>query len=488
LLDESNTSDAHRFASLFKENGILCRHRARNHEEDDVTAGERARLMDRMFTSAAMREIFSDQRYLQSILDFEAALARALVSAGIAPAPAATAIPAKCNASLFDLEKLGEAAALAGNVAIPMAKQLTELVGRDDQEAMKFVHWGATSQDAIDTALVLQLRDALALIDAGLAQLSSASRRLIQLHRFTLVAGRAWLQQGPPVTLGLKAAGWLDAVNRHRERLRETSVRILVLQFGGAVGTLAALGDRGPAVARALSAELELALPDLPWHTHRDRTAEVATTLGLITGSLGKIARDIALLSQSELGEVLEPAAPGRGGSSTMPHKRNPIGSAAALAAATRVPALVSTMLSAMVQEHERGLGGWQAEWQTLPEICLLTAGALEQLTHVLNGLEVDSKKMAQNLEITRGLIFSEAVAATLGKQLGKGAAHEVLEAACRRAIVENRHLRDVLLEDAEVRRRLSAEDLARLFDPKNYLGSAAEMIDRVLKAGEERT
>jgi 3-carboxy-cis,cis-muconate cycloisomerase len=259
-----------------------------------------------------------------------------------------------------------------------------------------------------------------------------------------------------------------------------------VLQFCGAVGTLAALGERGLAVSEALAAELKLALPNLPWHTHRDRTAEVATTLGLITGSLGKIARDIALLSQSEVGEASEPAAPGRGGSSTMPHKRNPVGSAAVLAAAGRVPALVSTMLSAMVQEHERGLGGWQAEWQTLPEICMLTAGALEQLTHVLNGLEVDSKKMAQNLEITRGLIFSEAVAATLSKHLGKSAAHEALGAACRRAIVENRHLRDVLMEDADVRKRLSAEDLTRLFDPKNYLGSAEEMIERVLKAGEE--
>jgi 3-carboxy-cis,cis-muconate cycloisomerase len=442
--------------------------------------------MDHMFTSAAMREIFSDQRYLQSLLDFEAALAGALVSAGIAPARVGPAIAAKCKASLFDVKKLGKAAALAGNVAIPMVKQLTQAVRQDDQEAMKFVHWGATSQDAIDTALVLQLRDAQALIDTGLAQLSSASRRLIQLHKFTVVAGRTWLQQAPPVTLGLKAAGWLDALTRHRERLRETGKRVRVLQFGGAVGTLAALGDRGLAVAGAMAAELKLALPNLPWHTHRDRTAEVATTLGLITGSLGKIARDVALLSQSEVGEVSEPGAPGRGGSSTMPHKRNPVGSAAALAAAIRVPALVSTMLSAMVQEHERGLGGWQAEWQTLPEICLLTAGALEQLIHVLNGLEVDSKKMAQNLEITRGLIFSEAVAATLGKHVGKGAAHEMLEAACRRAIVENRHLREVLMEDAEVRRRLTAEDLTRLFDPKNYLGLAQEMIDRVLAESGE--
>lgn len=453
-----------------------------------MATGEHVRLMDRMFTSAAMREIFSDQRYLQSMLDFEAALARALVSAGAAPARVAPAIASKCKASLFSVEKLAEGAALAGNVAIPMVKQLTEAVAQDDQEAMKFVHWGATSQDAIDTALVLQLRDALALIDTGLEQLSSASRRLIQLHRLTVAAGRTWLQQAPPVTLGLKAAGWLDALTRHRERLREASKRILVLQFGGAVGTLAALGEaeRGLAVSLALAAELELALPNLPWHTHRDRTAEAATTLGLITGSLGKIARDIALLSQSEVGEVSEPGSPGRGGSSTMPHKKNPVGSAAVLAAAARVPGLVSTMLSAMVQEHERGLGGWQAEWQTLPEICMLTAGALEQLTHVLNGLEVDSKKMTQNLEITRGLIFSEAVAATLSTHLGKSAAHEALEAACRRAIVEDRHLRDVLMEDAEVRRRLSAEDLNRLFDPKSYLGSAGVMIERVLKATEE--
>jgi len=452
----------------------------------DMAKGEGVGLLDRLFASAPMQEIFSDQRYLQSILDFEAALARALVSAGVAPARVAPVIASKCKASLFGAEKLAEAAALAGNVAIPLVKQLTQAVAQDDQEAMKFVHWGATSQDAIDTGLVLQLRDALALIDTGLEQLSAATRRLVQLHKLTVVAGRTWLQQGSPVTLGLKAAGWLDVLTRHRERLREASSRILVLQFGGAVGTLAALGERGLAVSEALATELKLALPNLPWHTHRDRTAEVATTLGLITGSLGKIARDISLLSQSEVGEVSEPGAPGRGGSSTMPHKRNPVGSAAVLAAATRVPALVSTMLSAMVQEHERGLGGWQAEWQTLPQICTLTAGALEQLTHVLNGLEVDSKKMSQNLEITRGLIFSEAVAATLSQHLGKSAAHEALETACRRAIIEDRHLRDVLMGDAEVMRYLSSEDLARLFDPRNYLGSAGEMIERVLKAGEE--
>jgi 3-carboxy-cis,cis-muconate cycloisomerase len=297
-----------------------------------------------------------------------------------------------------------------------------------------------------------------------------------------LVAGRTWLQQAPPVTLGLKAAGWLDAIGRHRERMRATRERALVLQFGGAAGTLAALGDRGPSVAAALARELNLALPDIPWHAHRDRIAEVAATLGLLTGSLGKIARDISLMSQTEVAELAEPNPPGRGGSSTMPHKRNPVACAEVLSAAIRVPALVSTMLSAMVQEHERGLGGWQAEWQTLPQICTLSAAALDQLAYVLEGLEVDQRMMTQNLEITRGLIFSEAVAFALAKHLGKSRAHELVERACRRAVAQNKHLRDVLMEDAEVRAHIDTKNLDLLLEPEMYLGSAQEMIDHVLK------
>src|SRR4029077_3069882 len=270
---------------------------------------------------------------------------------------------------LFDMESLARATALSGNVAIPMVKALTEFVAHSDVQAAAFVHWGATSQDAIDTGLVLQLREALDLIDRDLAHLSASLTRLAAAHKSTLVAGRTWLQQGPPVTFGLKVAGWLDGVDRHLERLNHARTQVSVLQFGGAVGTLAALADRGLDVAAALARDFTLELPELPWHSHRDRLAEVAPSLGLLVGSLGKIARDISLMSQTEIDEVVEPSGPGRGGSSTMPHKRNPVGSAVILAAALRVPALVSTVLTAMVQEHERGMGGWHAEWETLPEI-----------------------------------------------------------------------------------------------------------------------
>jgi 3-carboxy-cis,cis-muconate cycloisomerase len=368
-----------------------------------------------------------------------------------------------------------------------MVKQLTALVTKADEKAGGFVHWGATSQDAIDTGTVLQLRDALDLTDQALLKLCDAIERICETHKSTLMVGRTWLQQGPPVTLGLKAAGWLAAVERHRERMGEIRKRALVLQFGGAVGTLAALGDRGPAVAAALAEELKLALPNLPWHAHRDRFAEVATTMGLLVGSLGKIARDISLMAQTEMSEAAEPDAPGRGGSSTMPQKRNPVGSAVVLAAAIRVPALVSVMLTSMVQEHERGLGGWHAEWETLPEICTLTAGALAHLTQVVGALEINPSKMNANLGITHGLILAEAVAVALGEKIGRLPAHKIVEKASRRALETSQPFHAVLMEDAEVRKHFSAEDIKRLLEPKNYTGSAEAMVEKVLSERKQK-
>ena len=428
-----------------------------------------------------MREIFSDHRRLQSMLNFEAALARALGKAGIAPGEAVAAIESQCDANLFSVETLAREGAMAGNIAIPMVKQLTALVAKADEKATTFVHYGATSQDAIDTGTVLQLREALEEIGAGLSKISSALVRLVEAHEETLVVGRTWLQHAPPVTFGLKAAGWLSAIERHHSRLNQTQKEVLVIQFGGAVGTLAALGDRGPAVAAAVADDLKLGNPDLPWHVHRDRFAEVATTLGLLVGTLGKIARDISLMAQTEVAELAEPSAPGRGGSSTMPHKQNPVGCATILTAAIRMPGLVSTMLSAMVQEHERGLSGWHAEWQTLPEICMLAGGAVAQMADVLDGLTIHEKRMAENIEMTHGLIFAEAIAMVLRKKFGRKEAHELLEQASRRAVAENRPLREVLLQDATVRKHLSAEDIDRLVDPKNYSGSAKEMAKKTL-------
>jgi 3-carboxy-cis,cis-muconate cycloisomerase len=440
-----------------------------------------ARLLDPLFTTDAMREIFSDRRKLQGMLEFEAALARALARAGVAPESAVEPIVAQCNPNNFALDPLAGEAALAGNLAIPLVKALTAAVAKSDPKAAGFVQWGATSQDAIDTGLVLQLRDALDLLHRELLQFSATLARVAEKHQATLLAGRTWLQHASPVILGLKVAGWLDAIHRQQARIAHARNEVLTLQFGGAVGTLAALGENGPAVAAALASDLKLKVPSIPWHTHRDRFAEVATALGLLVGTLGKIARDISLLAQTEIGEVLEPAESGRGGSSTLPHKRNPVGSAVVLAAAIRVPALVSTMLTAMVQEHERGLGGWHAEWETLPEIFLLAAGALAHMAHVVDGMEVYEEHMTYNLGATHGLILSEAIAIALAKHIGRLPAHQLVEHAAHRALESGRPLRDVLLEDQEVRAHLSPAEVDSLLDPKNYTGSATSMIQQVL-------
>jgi 3-carboxy-cis,cis-muconate cycloisomerase len=444
------------------------------------------RLLDPLFATGRMHEIFSDASRLQRMLDFEAALARSLAQAGVAPQSSVAAIESQCQSKLFSHDALATAAALAGNLAIPMVKELTALVAKSDAKAAGFVHFGATSQDAIDTGLVLQLRDAFDDTDEALARLSAVLRRLTEAHQRTFLAGRTWMQQAAPITLGLKFAGWLDAIGRHRERLSATRQRVEVLQFGGAVGTLAAFGRVGGEVAAALGRELKLALPDIPWHAQRDRLAEAATTYGLLAGTLGKIARDIALLSQTEIGELAEPSAPGRGGSSTLPQKRNPVGCSVVLAAAIRVPGLVSTMLSAMVQENERGLGGWHAEWETLPEICTLTAGALSHLVHILDGLEIHEGAMALNLKVTHGLLMAEAVAVALAKHVGKMPAHEIVEHAAHRAIESGQPLRDVLVEEKEITRYLSAAEIDDLLEPKNYIGSAKSMIDRVLAASKK--
>lgn len=441
------------------------------------------RWLDSLFSTEAIEAVLSDQARLQGMLDFEAALARAEARAGVIPAAAAPAIAAQCRAEGFDLAGLARETALAGNPAIPMVKQLTALVARQDAAAAGFVHWGATSQDANDTGLILHLRRALELIDADLAALAEDLARLARAHRETVMVGRTLMQQALPTTLGIKVAGWLDAVDRHRQRLREMRPRVLVLQFGGAVGTLAALQDRGLEVAEALGAELALPVPDLPWHAHRDRLAEMASWMGSLTGTLGKIARDIALHMQSEVGELAEPEEEGRGGSSTMPHKRNPVAAASVLAAAMRVPPLVATMLAAMVQEQERGLGDWHAEWETLPEIVRLTAGALARTRETARGLEVDSERMRQNLESSQGLIFAEAIALALAKSTGKKRAHELLELAVKQARAQRRHLCDVLADMPAVTSVLDVDELARLCDPGQYLGSARQMVERALAA-----
>jgi len=443
-------------------------------------------LLDPLFRYDALDKLFSDEARIQGMLDFEAALARAEATSGIVPASQAQIIAGKCRAEHFNFSVIAKDAALSGNLAIPLVKKLTEIVAHVDKDAARFVHWGATSQDVIDTGCILQMRGAFNLIDQDLARLSGSLVTLAETHRATPIVARTWMQQALPTTFGFIVAGWLDAVSRHRNRLAEIKPRVLTLQFGGAVGTLAALGGRGPEVAKALADDLRLSLPSIPWHAHRDRIGEIATTLGLCTGTLGKIARDISLHAQTEIAELAEPIFEGRGGSSTMPQKRNPVTCAVVLAAATRIPGLVATLLSAMPQEEQRGLGGWHAEWETLPDIVRLSGGALHHLVEMLPGLEVDTQRMRHNLELTNGLIFAEAVAMALGDRMGKMPAHLVVEAACKKAREQNRHLKDMLREESGLRGHLTPADLESLFDVRNYLGSADEFIRRVVAEARE--
>ena len=438
-------------------------------------------LFDAYFTARDMRDVFCDQGRVQAMLDFEAALARAEAKVGLIPQTAVAPIEAACRAEHYDFAALAEAIATAGNSAIPLVKALGKQIATTAAEAERYVHLGATSQDVMDTGLVLQLRRALELIEGDLAQLGETLSTQARRYVATPLAGRTWLQHATPVTLGMKIAGWLGAVTRSRQRLQELKPRLLVLQFGGASGTLAALGTQAMPIADALAAELHLTLPDQPWHTQRDRLEDFGSVLGLIAGSLGKLGRDISLLMQTEAGEVFEPSAPGKGGSSTMPHKRNPVGAAVLIGAATRVPGLLSTLFSAMPQEHERSLGLWHAEWETLPEICCLVSGSLKQALLVADGLGVDAERMARNLDLTQGLVLAEAVSIVLAQRVGRDTAHHLLEQCCKRAVAEQRHLRAVLGDEPQVTAELSAAELDHLLDPANYLGQSRTWVERAV-------
>jgi 3-carboxy-cis,cis-muconate cycloisomerase len=436
---------------------------------------------DSLFTTDAMRAVFTDRARIARMLEFEAALARAEADVGVIAQTAADAIARQCDAGAFDVAAIGKAARHAGNLAIPLVSALTRRVAAADADAEGFVHWGATSQDVIDTGLVLQLRDALALVDADLARLAQGLATQARRHAATVLAGRTWLQQAVPITLGGKLAGTVSALDRHRTRLAAVRERALVLQFGGAAGTLASLRTQGLAVTQALARRLGLPVPDMPWHTQRDRLCEVATMLGLLVATLGKLARDLSLLAQTEVGEAFEPTSPGRGGSSTLPQKRNPVGAAIALTAAVRAPGLVATMLSAAVQEHERGLGNWPAEWETLPELVMLTAGALDALAEVVLGLDVDVARMRANLDITQGQIFAEAVQMALAPMIGRGTAHALVGGACRRAAAERVHLRDILLQEPQVTAVRDRSAIERRLDPAGYLGESPAYFERAL-------
>ena len=444
-------------------------------------------LLGPLFASEAMIAVFSDRGRLQAMLDFELGLARAEAEVGLIPAAAVAPIAAAAKVGRLDLAALARQAAAAGIPTIPLVKQLTALVAAEDATAARFVHWGATSQDVMDTGLVLQIGRALAVLKPELQRLSAALARLAERQSRTPMIGRTWLQHAVPVTFGLKAAGWLDALERCRLRLEEAGEAARVLQFGGAAGTLATLGARGLEVAEALARILDLRLPALPWHASPDRLVALAAALGLLVGALGKMARDLSLMMQVEVAEAFEPMAPGRGGSSTMPHKRNPAASAVALAAAIRVPGIVATLLAAMPQEHERGLGGWQAEWETLPKTFLLASGSLSAMTEAMEGIRLDPQRMRANIDATRGLVMAEAVMMALAEKIGRLEAHDLVEAACHRAVAEGAHLKDVLAKDPAVAAELDAVQLARLFAPEAYLGVAESFVQRVLAAYRDK-
>jgi 3-carboxy-cis,cis-muconate cycloisomerase len=442
-------------------------------------------LLAPLFATTEMRALHADRAVVGRMLDFEAALARAEAAEGVIPRAAVSAIKSACNPVHFDPVALGKAAALAGNPAIPLVKALTAAVARLDRDAARYVHWGATSQDIIDTAAVMAMGESLELLDRDLMRAIKALARLARKHRKTPLAARTWLQQALPTTFGLKLARWAALLARARENLHEAAAKAAVLQFGGAAGTLAALGKKGPKVAKRLAEDLGL-LIDAPWHAERDRIAGVASAVGILIGAGGKIARDVSLLMQTEVGEVFEPTGHGRGGSSTMPHKRNPVACAQILAAANLAPGLVSSLLSGMVQEHARALGGWQAEWLAIPQLFLLASGVASRLVEIADGMEIDAAQMRKNLDATRGLIMGEAVQMALGATLGRLEAHDLLEAASKRAAKECHPLIEVLSRTPEVTTVLPREKLARLFDPLAYLGSAEQFLDRTLASVEK--
>ncbi len=440
-----------------------------------------ARLIESLATTDALAELFSDASVMQAMLEFEAGLARAQSRVGIVPQLAADAITAAAKPEGFDPVQLAKDGLRAGALPIPFVKALTERVRTSNPVAAGFVHWGATSQDVADTALVLLLKRAQGIVEADLARLENALRRLAETHASTVMLGRTLLQAAPPTTFGLKAAGWLASVRRGRGRLTTRFKEALMLQFGGATGTLASLGGSGIAVGRELAKELGLSFPDAPWHTHRDRLAALVCACGVLTGSLGKIARDVSLLMQSEVGEAFEPSEAGRGGSSTMPHKRNPSGCIAALAAANRVPGLVASFLFAMVQEHERAAGSWQAEWPIVAELMQATGVATASMAEVAEGLRVDGARMRANIEATSGVVFAERAMMLLGEKLGRDVAHKLLDEAARQSVTQGRHLYEVLGEMPEVSRHIDRETLKKIEAPEEYLGSAEAFRKRLL-------
>jgi len=442
------------------------------------------RLMESLATTETLAGIFSDESVLRAMLDFEIALARVQARLKIIPRAAARAIENAAQPDSFNPAVLAHAAQRAGTPAIPLVKALRESVQKEDPSAAGFVHWGATSQDVCDTALVLLLARAQAALESDLERLQLALRRVATKHRRTVMLGRTLLQPAPPVTFGLKAAGWCAAVRRGHARLGAAMNQALVLQLGGASGTLAALEKRGAEAGAALAKELKLGYPDAPWHSHRDRLAGVLCACGILAGTLGKMARDITLLMQPEIGEVSEAQEPGRGGSSSMPQKQNPAGCVVTTAAVAQVPALVASFLGGMVQEQERAAGAWQAEWSIVSRVVQATGLAVTAMAEIMENLLVDVARMRANIEATRGMVFAERIMVALSPKIGRVHAERILAEAIALGRAQNKNLEDVLAQMDEVNDHLDARTLRDMESPEQYLGAAQEFQDRLLSQG----
>lgn len=435
------------------------------------------------FGTPRMRAVFSDQALISRYVEVEVALAKAEARCGVIPAAAATDIARLCDATELDLDLLRQETDIVGYPILPLVHQLVKQCG----EAGRYVHWGATTQDIMDTAVILQVRDGLKIVEEDIAELRRILADLSLRYRDAPMAGRTHLQQALPVTFGYKTAIWLAMFDRHAERLEQLKPRVLVGEFAGAAGTLASLGDKGLEVQAALCEELGLGVPVSTWHVARDGLAEVVNFFGLVTGSLGKIALDIMIMASTEFAELYEPFVKGRGASSTMPQKRNPISSELMLAASKGVRQHAGLMLDAMIQDFERATGPWHAEWMAIPESFVLTAGALHQAKFALGGLIVDEAQMAKNLDLSRGLIVAEAVMMGLAPQMGRQEAHDVVYDACRLVNEKGGTLAEALAADPDVAGRIDRTTIDRLTSPGNYLGLAPAMVDRVLSSVQRK-
>ncbi|PPR00284.1 hypothetical protein CVT24_005025 [Panaeolus cyanescens] len=453
-----------------------------------MTAVSDSLIFREMFSTPEVAQIWADQRRTEYYLQFEAKLASVQARLGIIPKEAEQVIQSVCRFEYIDMERYASDTKQIGYPVLPLVKQLVKLANERDvsnQNLGEWVHWGATTQDVTDTATVLQLRDTCSVVSETLKGIIVALRGLCQKHASTPMAARSNLQQAVPITFGFKLARLLSTFQRHQQRLEEVLRRLLVVEFGGASGTLATLADTGLAmeVQEGLAKELGLGVPEIAWHTERDRIVEIGALFAMLAGTCAKFALDIKLLMQTEVGEVFEPYAAHRGSSSTMPQKRNPISSVYITALAATVKQLSAALFDSLVEDHERSTGPWEIEWIVLPQISTMTHAALVHTQALLEGLEVYPDAMRKNLNLTRGGIVSEAVMMALGKVMGRQKAHDLVYDLCiRLAKTPDKTLLDLLVENPSIKEcGLDREALERLCDPENYLGLSKKMVERVL-------